>query len=217
MGFFLLLLFQLEANTFQFQAFRLRLILPYYAGLGEKIKRLRNRLGFQVWFKGNPNLRSILRNDKGKVPLDQCPGVVYEIKCECLASYVGETGNTLAHRFKEHMEPLTRYRNAMNRLNGDSSNISRGRPPTLDPTDAMEQAIQTSAVAQHATQCTGQLRAKVLCKERQFMIRKIKEALYIRFNSNINRDSGIAVSDSWTNFIRATNCCLIHGSPTHGQ
>ncbi|KFD54695.1 hypothetical protein M514_04395 [Trichuris suis] len=89
------------------------------------------------------------------------------------------------------MKPITRYRNAMNRLNGDSSNISRGRPPTLDPTDAMEQAIQTSAVAQHATQCTGQLRAKVLCKERQFMIRKIK-ALYIRFNSNTNRDSGVA-------------------------
>ncbi|KFD49626.1 hypothetical protein M514_09458 [Trichuris suis] len=60
----------------------------------------------------------------------------------------------------------------------------------------MEQAIQTSAVAQHATQCTGQLRAKVLCKERQFMIRKIKEALYIKFNLNINRDSGIAVLGS---------------------
>ncbi|KFD66276.1 hypothetical protein M514_21563 [Trichuris suis] len=209
---------KLEGNTrVKRPASRLRLILPYYAELGEKIKRLGNRLGFQVWFKGNPNLRSILRNDKGKVPLDQCPGVVYEIKCECLASYVGETGNTLAHRFKEHMEPLTRYRNAMNRLNGDSSNISRGRPPTLDPTDAMEQAIQTSAVAQHATQCTGQLRAEVLCKERQFMIRKIKEALYIKFNSNINRDSGIAISDSWTNIIRATSCCLLHGSPAQGQ
>ncbi|KFD61356.1 hypothetical protein M514_26489 [Trichuris suis] len=93
----------------------------------------------------------------------------------------------------------------VNRLNGDSSNISRGRPPTLDPRDAMKHAIQTSAVAQHATQCTGQLRAKVLCKERQFMIRKVKEALYIKFNSNINRDSGIAVRDSWTNIIRATN------------
>ncbi|KFD61325.1 hypothetical protein M514_26458 [Trichuris suis] len=58
------------------------------------------------------------------------------------------------------MKSLTRYRNAVNRLNAESSNISRGRPPKLDPRDAMEQAIQTSAVAQHATQCTGQLRAK---------------------------------------------------------
>ncbi|KFD49714.1 hypothetical protein M513_09411 [Trichuris suis] len=41
-----------------------RLILPYYAGPGEKIKRLGKRVGFKVWLKGNRTLRSILRNDK---------------------------------------------------------------------------------------------------------------------------------------------------------
>ncbi|KFD60573.1 hypothetical protein M514_12602 [Trichuris suis] len=131
---------------------------------------------------------SILRNDKEKVPLDQCPGVVYEIKCESSASYIVETGNTLAHRYQEHMKSLTRYRNAVNRLNRGTPSTSRGRPPTLDPRDSMEHAAQTSAVAQHAAQCTGQLQAKVLCKEGQFMIQKIKEALYIKYNSNINRD-----------------------------
>ncbi|KFD63323.1 hypothetical protein M514_24503 [Trichuris suis] len=33
------------------------------------------------------------------------------------ASYIGEAGNTLAHRYQEHMKALTRYRNAVNRLN----------------------------------------------------------------------------------------------------
>ncbi|KFD64505.1 hypothetical protein M514_23352 [Trichuris suis] len=150
------------------------------------------RMGFKVWFKGNRTLRSILRNDKEKMPLDQCPGVVYEIKCECSASYIGETGNALAHRYQEHVKSLTRYRNALNRLNGGPPNTSRGRSPTLDPRDSMEQAAQTSAVAQHAAECTGQLQAKVLCRERQFMTRKIKEALYIKYNSNINRDNGTA-------------------------
>ncbi|KFD47466.1 hypothetical protein M514_11627 [Trichuris suis] len=154
---------------------------------------------FTVWFKGNRTLRSILRNDKVKVPSDQCLGVVYEIKCECSASYIGETGNTLAHRFQEHMKSLTKYKNALNRLNGGPPNTSRGRPPTLDPRDSMEQATQTSAVAQHAAQYTGQMQAKVLCRESRFMIRKIKEALYIKHNSNINRDHGTAVSDSWVN------------------
>ncbi|KFD47468.1 hypothetical protein M514_11629 [Trichuris suis] len=190
-----------------------RLILPYYAGLGEKIKRLGKRVVFTVWFKGNWTLRSILRNDKVKVPSDQCPGAVYEIKCECSASYIGETGNTLAHRFQEHMKSLTRYSSALNRLNGGPPNTSRGRPPTLDPRDWTEQATQTSAVAQHAAQCTGQMQAKVLCRESRFMIRKIKEALYIKHNSNINRDHGTAVSDSWVNVIRATNCCLVLEPP----
>ncbi|KFD60928.1 hypothetical protein M514_26917 [Trichuris suis] len=160
---------KLEGNTrVKRPASRLRLILPYYAGLGEKIKRLGNRLGFHVWFKGNTNLRSILRNDKGKVPLDQCPGVVYEIQCECSTSYIGEACNTSAHRFQEHMKSLTRYRNAVNRLNGDSSNISRGRPPTLDPRDAMEQAhpevgSSTACNAVHGpTACEGAVQRKAI-------------------------------------------------------
>ncbi|KFD47530.1 hypothetical protein M513_11574 [Trichuris suis] len=102
-----------------------RLTLPYYAGLREKVKRLGKRMGFTVWFKGNRTLRSILRNDKEKVPLDQCPGLVYEIKCECSASYIGEADNTLAHRYQEHMKSLTRCRNALNRLNGGPPNTSR--------------------------------------------------------------------------------------------
>ncbi|KFD64506.1 hypothetical protein M514_11575 [Trichuris suis] len=114
------------------------------------------------------------------------------------------------------MKSLTRYRNALNRLNGEPPNTSRGRSPTLDPRDSMEQAAQTSAVAQHAAECTGQLQAKVLCRERQFMTRKIKEALYIKYNSNINRDNGTAVSDSWVNIIRATNCCLVQEPPALG-
>ncbi|KFD67427.1 hypothetical protein M514_11958 [Trichuris suis] len=129
-----------------------RLILPYYAGSGEKIKRLGNRLGFKVWFKGNKHLRSILRNDKEKVPPDRCPGVVYAITCACSASYIGETGNTLAHRYQERRKSLTWYRNAANRLNGEPSRTHRGRPPTLDPRAAMEQATQTSAVPQHAAE-----------------------------------------------------------------
>ncbi|KFD48942.1 hypothetical protein M513_10183, partial [Trichuris suis] len=159
-----------------------------------KIKRPGNRLGFKVWFKGNKNLRSILRNDKEKVPLDRCPGVVYAIACACSASYIGETGNTLAHRYQEHMKSLTWYRNAVNRLNGVPSRTQRGRPPTLDPRAAMEQATQTSAVAQHAAECERPLQAKVLCKESHFMIRKIVEALYIKHNPHIDRDQGIAVS-----------------------
>ncbi|KFD60926.1 hypothetical protein M514_26915 [Trichuris suis] len=66
------------------------------------------------------------------------------------------------------MKSLTRYRNAVNRLNGDSSNISRGRPPTLDPRDAMEQAhpevgSSTACNAVHGpTACEGAVQRKAI-------------------------------------------------------
>ncbi|KFD69994.1 hypothetical protein M514_17853 [Trichuris suis] len=79
------------------------------------------------------------------------------------------------------MKSLTRYCNAVERLNGVHSNGS----PTLDPQEAMDQAAQTSAIAQHAAHCEGRLQATVLCRESQFMIRKIKEALYIMGRSDV--------------------------------
>uniref|UniRef100_A0A5S6QCY4 Vps4_C domain-containing protein n=1 Tax=Trichuris muris TaxID=70415 RepID=A0A5S6QCY4_TRIMR len=87
------------------------------------------------------------------VPLDSRPGVVYEIMCGCHASYIGETGNTLSHRFREHMAYVTRYKNAEQRLNG-SHTVRRGRPQTRAPSKIMEEAIKASAVAEHAIHCS---------------------------------------------------------------
>ncbi|KFD56316.1 hypothetical protein M514_02771 [Trichuris suis] len=54
----------------------------------------------------------MLKSDRAKVALDQRPGVVYEITSTCGALYMGETGNSLSHRFAEHLGSLTRYWNA---------------------------------------------------------------------------------------------------------
>ncbi|KFD48454.1 hypothetical protein M514_25711 [Trichuris suis] len=70
------------------------IVLPYYAGVGEHLKRLGRTLDFTVYFKTSASLRSSLRNDKIKVLLDEKPGVVYKITCGCNATYIGETGNT---------------------------------------------------------------------------------------------------------------------------
>ncbi|KFD54715.1 hypothetical protein M514_04415 [Trichuris suis] len=78
------------------------------------------------------------------------------------ASYIGEAGNTLAHRYQEHVKALTRYRNAVNRLNIPTHYEDA---TDTEPHEAMEQAAETSAIAQHAAHSTGQLHAKVLCRE----------------------------------------------------
>ncbi|KFD47277.1 hypothetical protein M513_11877 [Trichuris suis] len=58
-------------------------VIPYVAGLGEKIIRLGRQLGLRVFFKSSPNLRSILRNDKSKIPSNKRTASVYAVERAC--------------------------------------------------------------------------------------------------------------------------------------
>ncbi|KFD67853.1 hypothetical protein M514_19936 [Trichuris suis] len=167
-------------------------ILDSFAGeTQDLIRRLGHSLNFNVRFKSSCNLRSIVRSDKIKVPFDSRPGVVYEIKCGCNASYIGETGNTLFRRFDRHMKHALTYKNAERRLNGEPT-IGPGRPPKIEPRKAIANAIKASVVVEHASQCSLDPRPKIICRESFFHLQRIKEALYIKSNSTINRDNGVA-------------------------
>uniref|UniRef100_A0A5S6Q4Q2 molybdopterin adenylyltransferase n=1 Tax=Trichuris muris TaxID=70415 RepID=A0A5S6Q4Q2_TRIMR len=183
-------------------------VLPYHSILGDTIKRLAKSLDFRVFFKSSPNLRAILRTDKIRIPKEEAKGVVYQIKCGCHASYIGETGNTLFDRFKEHLACVTRYKNARDRLSGAQPR-RRGRPQTKEPTKIMEETIKASAIVEHSSQCSHDLQPRILCRESLFHHRKIKEACYIRHNASINRDRGTEISQAWTGLIDQTGCCLI--------
>ncbi|KFD45341.1 hypothetical protein M513_13783 [Trichuris suis] len=156
-----------------------RILLPYYKGLSEKIQRLGRRLQLSVCYKRGPNLRSLLRTDKVKLPIDKFPGVVYEMK------------------------NLKRYKNAKQELEGTNTETDhRGRPPSLTPLVAMERALAASAVAEHAAHCSGSLQTRILCKEPQLSNGRIKEALYIQHNTTINRDNGVEKHGKVSNIIR---------------
>ncbi|KFD70292.1 hypothetical protein M514_17642 [Trichuris suis] len=132
------------------------LILPYYNGLGEKIKRMGRTVGFQVYFKSAASVRSIVRNDKVRMAPNEKPGVIYEILCTCSASYIGETGNSLSHRYEQHLNCLNRYKNALD----DQRHLGikrRGRPRKLQPNEGMDEAIKASAIVEHASRCDGQM------------------------------------------------------------
>uniref|UniRef100_A0A5S6R1L5 Reverse transcriptase domain-containing protein n=1 Tax=Trichuris muris TaxID=70415 RepID=A0A5S6R1L5_TRIMR len=179
-------------------------VLPYHSILGDTIKRLAKSLDFRVFFKSSPNLRAILRTDKIRIPKEEAKGVVYQIKCGCHASYIGETGNTLFDRFKEHLACVTRYKNARDRLSGAQPR-RRGRPQTKEPTKIMEETIKASAIVEHSSQCSHDLQPRILCRESLFHHRKIKEACYIRHNASINRDRGTEISQAWTGLIDQTD------------
>ncbi|KFD60645.1 hypothetical protein M514_08580 [Trichuris suis] len=70
------------------------------------VRRKGTGLRTTVYRKPTHSDRSLVRNHKIRIPFEDRPGVVYQIKCACNASYIGETGNTLLDRFNDHMKAL---------------------------------------------------------------------------------------------------------------
>ncbi|KFD45813.1 hypothetical protein M513_13307 [Trichuris suis] len=83
------------------------------------------------------------------------------------------------------------------------------RPPKIEPRKAMANAIKASVVVEHASQCSLDPRPKIICRESLFHLRRIKEALYLKSNSTINRDNGVAVSEVWGALINKLQCCTL--------
>lgn len=77
----------------------------------------------------------------------------------------------------------------------------------------MDDAKKASAVVEHSSQCSHDLRPEIICRESLFHLRLIKEALFIRNNNCMNRDKGVEVSDIWNAIISKTKCCTIPPDP----
>ncbi|KFD62181.1 hypothetical protein M514_25666 [Trichuris suis] len=80
----------------------------------------------------------------------------------------------------------------------------------------MNEALKTSAVAEHAVTCDKtekDLSVSKVCRETNYQRRKIKEAFYIRHNPNINRDEGSGVSEAWIPISHLTECFTITNRP----
>ena len=83
------------------------IVVSYYKGLSESLKRTCNKYGVQVYFKGSNTIRSLLMAPKDKDPMLKKSGVIYRYKCdrvECDEEYIGESSRTFEERFKEHQK-----------------------------------------------------------------------------------------------------------------
>ena len=68
------------------------IVVPYYKGLSESLKRTCQKHGVQVYFKGGNTIKSLLMAPKDKDPLMKKSGVIYRYKCdrvECDEEYIG--------------------------------------------------------------------------------------------------------------------------------
>ena len=81
------------------------MVLPYVAGLSEKLNRVYKKHNITLCSKPGYTLRQALVAPKDPVePPDKC-GVVYSIECSnCPKTYIGETGRPLKTRLKEHQK-----------------------------------------------------------------------------------------------------------------
>ena len=83
------------------------IVVPYYKGLSESLKRTCQKYGVSVYFKGGNTIKSLLMAPKDKDPLMKKSGVIYRYKCdrvECDEEYIGESSRAFGERFKEHQK-----------------------------------------------------------------------------------------------------------------
>ena len=83
------------------------MVVPYYKGLSETLKRTCNKHGVQAYFRGGVTIKNLLMAPKDQDPMLKKSGVIYRYKCdrvECDEEYIGESSRTFGERFKEHQK-----------------------------------------------------------------------------------------------------------------
>ena len=83
------------------------IVVPYYSGVSESIKKIGSKYGVQVYFKGGATIKNILMFPKGIDPIQKRSGVIYRYQCdgvECDEEYIGESSRTFGERFREHLK-----------------------------------------------------------------------------------------------------------------
>ena len=83
------------------------MVIPYYRGLSESLKKICSRHGMQVYCKGGNTIKDLLMAPKDKDPIMRKSGVIYRYRCnrvDCNEEYIGESSRVFGERFKEHQK-----------------------------------------------------------------------------------------------------------------
>ena len=79
--------------------------LPWIPQLGPRLRTIFKKHNINTVFTSTPNLKSILCNNKSKLPTNSQAGV-YKITCSCGSSYIGETKKKISTRLEEHQKDI---------------------------------------------------------------------------------------------------------------
>ena len=84
------------------------IVVPYYSGLRESIKKIGSKYGVQVYFKGGTTIKNLLMSLNDKDPVQKQSGVICRYQhhwVDCDEEYIGESSKTFGERFREHLKP----------------------------------------------------------------------------------------------------------------
>ena len=113
----------------------------------------------------------MLTNVKNRPTAERVKGVVYQVKCSCGSTYVGETGRTLELHLKEHQRAV-KSRQTTNRIAVHANNTHHS-------------ILWDSA--------------EVISRETHWHKRKVQEALCIpRTDNTMNLDQGLQLNPIWS-------------------
>ena len=76
------------------------MMLPYVAGVSERIRKACRNYNIKVVFRSGPTFRSMLTKVKDPLPIEKQANVVYEIPCTC--------GRSTSERPRDASEPGSR-------------------------------------------------------------------------------------------------------------
>ncbi len=82
------------------------IVIPYFGGVSEKIRRAARRFGLRTFFSSGANIQQFLGSAKDPLNLTKCRSVVYAIPCECHQMYIGETERAMKTRIQDHAATL---------------------------------------------------------------------------------------------------------------
>ena len=83
------------------------MVIPYYKGISESVKKTCSKHGVQVYFRGGSTIKNLLVAPKGQDTIHKKSGVIYRYKrdrVECDEEYIGESSRIFGERFKEHLK-----------------------------------------------------------------------------------------------------------------
>ena len=144
---------------------RKNIVIPYIAGVSEKLKRIFGKHHIPVYFKPGNTLRQKLVHPKDKTPRHKQSNVVYAVQCseECSDLYIGETKQPLHKRMAQHRRATS---------SGQDSAVHLHLKDT-------GHSFEDSNV-------------QVLAREERWFERGVKEAIFTRLEKpSLNRGGGL--------------------------
>ena len=149
------------------------MMLPYVAGISERIRKACKSYNIRVVFRSGPTFRSMLTKVKDPLPIEKQANVVYEIPCSCGKVYIGETKRRLETQLKEHKEACIKDQTTKSAIAEYA--WTEGYPINWDGTRTLQRARHTMELV-------------------------MKEAMWILStptDSRFNRDSWYELPDCW--------------------